>query len=260
MRAVPDGKARSLARDLARAISRASARADQFDRKLDHTLAAAHALSFNSGNTRAVAECLARNRDLARAIVIGLTGAYASVVDYLDRGCVVDHGDLANILTKVLTYDLDLVHNLDRALARARAFDGDLARLTGSGDLISFIRRRARIVIHDLNGDLNHARILAHDLDGDIDHARVLARAFQVLDDPVLHVAPSAGRLVAAAARLLPVGEQDRYAEEFRSELWEIARAGGRRPTQLAYATRQVIAAWRLRAELRVPQRRGAAP
>jgi hypothetical protein len=70
-------------------------------------------------------------------------------------------------------------------------------------------------------------------------------------------VAPSAGRLAAAAARLLPASERARYAEEFRSELWEIAQADSRR-AQLAYAARQLVAARRLRAGLQVPRRRGA--
>jgi hypothetical protein len=39
-----------------------------------------------------------------------------------------------------------------------------------------------------------------------------------------------------------------------------LAYAGGGRRVQLAYAARQVWSARRLRAELRVPQRRGAAP
>jgi DNA-directed RNA polymerase specialized sigma24 family protein len=73
-------------------------------------------------------------------------------------------------------------------------------------------------------------------------------------------VAPVAVRLLAAAARLLPGGDRARYAEEFRSELWEIAHAGGGRRAQLAYAARVVMSARRLRADLRVPRRRGAAP
>ena len=74
-------------------------------------------------------------------------------------------------------------------------------------------------------------------------------------------MAPTAGRLVTAAARLLPAREQARYAEEFRSELWEIAHAGGTRRAQLAYAARQVRAAGWLRgaADL-TATRRSAAP
>ena len=71
-------------------------------------------------------------------------------------------------------------------------------------------------------------------------------------------IAPSAAGLLAAAARLLPAEERARYAEEFRSELCWIAQAGGSRWAQLAYATRQVTAAPRLRVRLRAPRRRGA--
>lgn len=73
-------------------------------------------------------------------------------------------------------------------------------------------------------------------------------------------VALLAKRLLTAAAWLLPAWERARYVEEFRSELWEIAHADGRRRTQLVYAARQVMSAWRLRAELKGPRRRGAAP
>ena len=54
--------------------------------------------------------------------------------------------------------------------------------------------------------------------------------------------------MLAAAAHLLPAGDRARYAEEFRSELAEIARVKARRLPQLAYAARQVASAWRLRA------------
>ena len=55
-----------------------------------------------------------------------------------------------------------------------------------------------------------------------------------------------AWRLAGAATRLLPARERARYAEEFRSELWELAAAGTSRRTQQAYAARQVLCAWRL--------------
>ena len=72
--------------------------------------------------------------------------------------------------------------------------------------------------------------------------------------------APLARRLVAVAARHLPAAERARYSEEFRSELAEIARAGGGRRAQLAYGARQVMSAVRLRAALRSPRQRSAAP
>jgi hypothetical protein len=73
-------------------------------------------------------------------------------------------------------------------------------------------------------------------------------------------VLPVARRLVTAAVWLLPAADQGRYTEEFRSELWEIAHADVRRRAQMTYAARQVMSARRLRTELRVPRRRGAAP
>jgi hypothetical protein len=59
---------------------------------------------------------------------------------------------------------------------------------------------------------------------------------------------------------MLPAGDRARYAEEFGSELAEIALAGGGRFAQLAYAARQLRSAPRLRADLRSPRRRSAAP
>jgi hypothetical protein len=73
-------------------------------------------------------------------------------------------------------------------------------------------------------------------------------------------VVPLARRLLAAAARLLPASDRARYAEEFRSELTEIARSGAGRGPQLAYAARVVMSARRLHADLRAPRRRGAVP
>ncbi len=73
-------------------------------------------------------------------------------------------------------------------------------------------------------------------------------------------VAPSAGRVLAMAARLLPAADRTRYAAEFRSELWELAQAGAGRWRQLGYAGRQLLAACELRAALRAPRRRRAVP
>jgi hypothetical protein len=70
----------------------------------------------------------------------------------------------------------------------------------------------------------------------------------------------AARRLAAAAARMLPAGDRARYGEEFGSELADLALAGGGRRVQLAYAARQLRRAPRLRADLRSPRRRSAAP
>ena len=53
-------------------------------------------------------------------------------------------------------------------------------------------------------------------------------------------------------------GTESRYAEEFGSELAEIALAGGGRAAQLEYAARQLMSSVRLRADLKAPRRRSA--
>jgi hypothetical protein len=119
----------------------------------------------------------------------------------------------------------------------------------------------------DRASDLDLDRALTRALDRTSDLVDYLERLFARIStvraeerSAEVRVAGVAGRLAAVAARVLPVRDRVRYAEEFRSELWEIARAGGGRRPQLAYAARQVMAAPRLRAGLRVPRRRGAVP
>lgn len=73
-------------------------------------------------------------------------------------------------------------------------------------------------------------------------------------------VVPSATRLLAAAACLLPVAERARYTDEYRSELWELAQSGAGRPCQLRYSLRQLRNAPSLGFALRSPHRRSAAP
>jgi hypothetical protein len=88
---------------------------------------------------------------------------------------------------------------------------------------------------------------------------RALVRALAAPRRPG-RVTASASRLLTAAARLLPAADRARYAEEFRSELWELARAGEPRRRQIGYAARQAASSLRLRAELRAPRRRKASP
>jgi hypothetical protein len=71
---------------------------------------------------------------------------------------------------------------------------------------------------------------------------------------------PLAGRLLVVAARMLPPRDRARYGDEFRSELWEIARARDGRWAQIAYAARQVRSSVQTRTALRAPRRRSAVP
>ncbi|MGI5227387.1 hypothetical protein [Actinoallomurus sp. CA-142502] len=63
----------------------------------------------------------------------------------------------------------------------------------------------------------------------------------------------SARQLLQVATRLLPGCDRARYAEEFRSELWDLAGAG--RWQQILYAARQLLRAGHLRIELKAPRR-----
>ena len=131
--------------------------------------------------------------------------------------------------------------NTGRLSARARALNRVIAS--------------ARDLARALNRDL------PADLDDDLNFVSTLALARAVRGQRGAgRVVPLAGRLLLAAARLLPAGDRARYAEEFRSEPTEIARAGAGRRGQLAYAARVVMSARRLRADQRAPRRRRAAP
>jgi hypothetical protein len=72
-------------------------------------------------------------------------------------------------------------------------------------------------------------------------------------------VVPSAAGLLTAAARLLPAGDRARYGEEYRSELWDLARSGAGRVRQLGYALRQLRRAFPAGVALRSARRRSAA-
>jgi len=107
--------------------------------------------------------------------------------------------------------------------------------------------------------DRDRDRALGRNLSRDRDFARALVRIGR-RQRGAGWVAPSASRLLAAATRLLPVADRARYAEEYRSELWEIAHAGQPRRSQIRYAARQAASSLRLRAELRAARRRKASP
>lgn len=73
-------------------------------------------------------------------------------------------------------------------------------------------------------------------------------------------VALSATRLLTVAARMLPAAERARYAEEYRSELWELAQADAGCIRQLRYALRQLRSAPSMGFAVRSQRRRSAAP
>jgi hypothetical protein len=71
----------------------------------------------------------------------------------------------------------------------------------------------------------------------------------------------STGRLlVFVATRLLPRSDRNRYAEEFDSELWDLAEARGGWWRQTAYACRLLVRAVHLRFVLKAHRRSKARP
>jgi DNA-binding CsgD family transcriptional regulator len=73
-------------------------------------------------------------------------------------------------------------------------------------------------------------------------------------------VVRSADGLLAAGAGLLPASDRARYAEEYRSELWDLAQAGAGRIKQLRYALCQLRNAFSMSVTLRSPRRRSSTP
>jgi hypothetical protein len=185
------------------------------------------------------ARSLVLARDRARDLVLAIDLAR---LDTCGRGLP---DDLHRALTaaRALADDLDRADEPDRALVAARALADDLDRADDLGGADARALVAARQVVAAL--DLNRARDLPASAPG---HRFGNRRS------------PAARRLLAAAARMLPAGDRARYAEEFGSELAEIALAGGGRRVQLAYAARQVMSVVRLRAALASPRRRRAAP
>jgi hypothetical protein len=72
-------------------------------------------------------------------------------------------------------------------------------------------------------------------------------------------MAPAAW-VAGMAARLLPARHRARYAEEYRSELFELAAAREPRRCQVLFAVRLLRTAPTLRLELRAPRQRKAGP
>jgi hypothetical protein len=182
-----------------------------------------------------------------------------------------DDPDVNLVHAPSLVSDLTECVGRMRSLARvdieaARGLDRTLNRVSGRSFKLNRTLDRVRDpdrVLSLPDHDLDLARSLVRDIQARLDRAAVrerergLARGSR-RNHGAIRVAPSASRLLTVAITLLPAADRARYTEEYRSELWEITHAGGRRRTQLAYSARQVMSAWRLRAELRVRRRRGA--
>jgi hypothetical protein len=204
-------------------VSRATVPAD----RLAAHLALADDVALERGSDLAAA--LDRARCLARDLVAALQPV--SVDD-----CELNHArDLAQDLITTLSY----VHEHDQ-----KAF-----------------KFRTRLKISFQGWDLSDPIKLANEVIQGLEPSDQLNRD---RSDRKKHgsrrVAPSATHLLAIAVNFLPAGHRERYAEEFMSELWELAHAGEARRHQIYYALTQLVSVWPLRAELRISRQRQVVP
>jgi hypothetical protein len=223
-------------------VARARSRADDLTQALADSLGRAKDLDYGPANVLDLDRFLDRASALALDINSGdnLTRARSRA------------DDLNSIIDDAVARSRALGATIDHARALTRDL-GHISTFYGDRDRASALARHwmvGRAFIRDLNRVKDLNRALTRDLN----------RAATGRRGGAEQVVPVAGRLLAAAALLLPARERARYAEEFESELREIAHADGRRRAQLAYGARQVMSAWRLRAELKGLRRRGAAP
>jgi len=154
----------------------------------------------------------------------------------------------------------DVVSELTSALGHARDRDPALAY--------------AHTLVSDLNFDLGldialyRSRVLTSALNNsgfirtaDVDLACALVRFLERTvrrQHGAAWGTPVAGRLAVAAAQLLPAADRARYAEEYQSELWDLAQAGAGRIRQLRHVLRQLASGILTRRALRSPRRRSA--
>lgn len=162
---------------------------------------------------------------------------------------------------------LEASQAVEDALARARCLaPGTSQRVVNPSAAATFLIRA-----DDLVRNLAQVSALAHEVVDLVEVARVqsIERSLAEQSVPLSksregsqapRIAPSAGRLAAAAAWLLPARDRTRFHEEYRSELWDLATAGAARRQQICYALRQLRCAVPLRFTVLSPRRRKASP
>ena len=229
------GRARARVRDVGSRLDSARILANQveltdalqlgrlcdFARELENDLRHAPQLNRDRGRASQLFDALYIARDLSNAL------------SHSPGGCR-DHADrLADAL----------------GLDRTRLNSADLDRaLANRGN-------RSRATTYPVHRHLVRGRYIAWDLTRDLDRAIRACRRSEAK-----RVVPLAAGLLEAAARLLPVSDRARFAEEYASELQELAQRGAGRRQQLHYALRQLRRALPMGLALRSPRRRSAAP
>lgn len=198
------------------------------DRACDFASAAANAFS--------VTRLLALDLNVGRGIIAEIDSVCA-LIGQLDAACEMSrHAPVRHLKSAQ-----------DLAAQLYRNITGIYLRPEVAGDFASH-----------LSGALN----LARELEANLDRASLesLASDQGNLEHEIRKIEVPAARLLAIVTQLLPAADRDRYDEEFRSELWDLAQAGAGRFRQVAYALRQLRCARLTVSALRSPRRRGAVP
>lgn len=226
-------------------------------------------ISPNIAKVRAAARAMAG----APAVVRARDRQLALALAQADTGEL--HGDLDR--AHAMASDLQRDHALGRHLTRDLASDLDRAR-NRTRDLIRTLNRarsidqaRTRAPVSDFDrgrtatDGLTYACNLASDLhlllSSIIDrvsgvHMTLKHPSVAAKENRSRRVTRPAARLTNAAVGLLPRRDRDRYAEEYRSELTDLATAGAGRWQQLIYAGRLLARTVSLRSALTQRRRR----
>lgn len=164
-----------------------------------------------------------------------------------DTLALAGHRDIALVHARDLARHL--VHDLNFHLGRVRSFESIALNRS---------RSRAQSLVHVIDlacslEDLGLERNRARELLNTLDLGRVRIATSQDQDEERAGLT-LAGRLLTAATWPLPVPDRARYAEEYQSELAELARSGAGRGQQLGYGFRQLLHAFRTGRALRSTQ------
>jgi hypothetical protein len=213
---------------------------------------------MNDGAGTAFLDLAGRLRNVAvgaDAIVAELIAGHGHVVD------VAQATNIANELTRIADIARDGNLATDRDLARgiSRDFDRVHRQVRYFADCVAGSLAMAWAIRDRHLDSINQATYrLRCDLKSCSSLVGRLLAGFDVstefIGDTRAGMGRAASRLVAIAVAVLPRAHQGRYAEEFRSELFELASAATPRWRQIGYAMRLLDRAWVLRAELRTPR------
>jgi hypothetical protein len=204
-----------------------------------------------SGLAHEIKVAIACTRDLDHIIASGLGSARALAHARVRTAHLsgTRHADPACALAvdRALSSALDLLEVLTRALDRIRFLERTRDPSSALADEIKLACTLVRALASGLSAARHVDPSSTLPFAWALDLTQPLARILNLIDTRVpshtsttvrahnktKRVAPSAVSLLAAASRLLPATARVRFAEEYRSELWDLAESGAGSTRQL---------------------------